>query len=216
MTVGTSVLWHIFDKKMTRNGCKTAIYELQILGITIFPICQGIVLKNFQIYIFHYLLNQFDFHDEYKTRTRLILIGKKLAKIWKARLGIRENKGWAAQRGYKYLVLGPVWSLIWILLLYNLTRKYMIFIPMLRKYREALFWRKIEKIVLGWPWKSEKLPSRVGYFSKIAEILITSLAAQTTQKAESRTTKSLLMQDWVFRLGYLLILLNLIKRCSFT
>ena len=31
--------------------------------------------------------------------------------------------------------------------------------------------------------------------------MISSLAAQTTQKADSHTTKSLLMQDWVFRLG---------------
>ena len=31
--------------------------------------------------------------------------------------------------------------------------------------------------------------------------LCTGLAAQTAQKQESRTTKSPLMQDWVFRLG---------------
>ena len=43
----------------------------------------------------------------------------------------------------------------------------------------------------------KKTPSKVAqnfFFS-------TGLAAQTAQKQEFRTTKSLLMQDWVFRLG---------------
>ena len=43
-----------------------------------------------------------------------------------------------------------------------------------------------------------KKPSKVGYFSKIKEIFITVLAAQMDQKAKYSTTKSLLMQDWVF------------------
>jgi hypothetical protein len=37
----------------------------------------------------------------------------------------------------------------------------------------------------------KKKYSKVGYQSKIAEILIATLAAQTAQKAESRATKSL-------------------------
>ena len=47
----------------------------------------------------------------------------------------------------------------------------------------------------------KKSPSEVGYFGKLSEIFITALAAQTAWKAEFCTTKSLLMQDWVFRLG---------------
>ena len=46
----------------------------------------------------------------------------------------------------------------------------------------------------------KKQNSKVRYFNKMAEIR-TALAAKTALKAESCTTKSLLMQDWVFRLG---------------
>ena len=37
------------------------------------------------------------------------------------------------------------------------------------------------------PWNHKKLPSKVAYFSKIAEF---------------HSTKNLLIQDWVFRLGF--------------
>ena len=47
----------------------------------------------------------------------------------------------------------------------------------------------------------KKLPLKVGYFSRIAEIFITTLSAQTAQKAVFLTSRSLLMQDWVIRLG---------------
>ena len=41
------------------------------------------------------------------------------------------------------------------------------------------------------------------YFSKIAEIFSTYwMDAQTDKNAEFNTTKSLLIQDWVFRLGF--------------
>ena len=49
-------------------------------------------------------------------------------------------------------------------------------------------------------WVKE-LKSRI-LLRKIAEIFIIALAAQMTQTAEFRTTKSILMQDWVFRLGF--------------
>ena len=49
--------------------------------------------------------------------------------------------------------------------------------------------------------KNWKKPSKVGFFSIVEEIFINAVAVQTPPKAKSRTTRSLLMQDWVFRLG---------------
>ena len=46
-----------------------------------------------------------------------------------------------------------------------------------------------------------KKPSKVVYFRKNVEIFNTGLTAQTAQTAKFRTIKSLLMQDWIFRLG---------------
>ena len=42
-----------------------------------------------------------------------------------------------------------------------------------------------------------KNPTKVAYFSIIAEIFSTGLAAQMAQKAEFCSTKILLMKDWV-------------------
>ena len=44
-------------------------------------------------------------------------------------------------------------------------------------------------------------PLKVAYFSKISESLSNGLAAKTAQNVEVCSTKILLMQDWVFRLG---------------
>ena len=41
----------------------------------------------------------------------------------------------------------------------------------------------------------------IAYFSKISESLSNGLAAKTAQNVEVCSTKILLMQDWVFRLG---------------
>ena len=48
----------------------------------------------------------------------------------------------------------------------------------------------------------KKPPSKVAYFSRIAEIFSTGLAAQTVQNAKFSFTRILLMQDWIFRLGF--------------
>ena len=59
-------------------------------------------------------------------------------------------------------------------------------------------------LILLWPYKHEKTPSKVAYLSSIAEIseiFNTGLAAQTVQNAKLSSTRILLMQDWVFRLG---------------
>ena len=57
-------------------------------------------------------------------------------------------------------------------------------------------------IILVLPMKIwvKELKSRI-LLRKIAEFFIIALAAKTTQTAEFRTTKSLLMQNWVFRPG---------------
>ena len=47
----------------------------------------------------------------------------------------------------------------------------------------------------------DKPLSKVAYFSRIAEIFSTGLAAQTVQNAKFSSTRILLMHDWVFRLG---------------
>ena len=47
----------------------------------------------------------------------------------------------------------------------------------------------------------KKLPSKVAHDRPATLFLCTGRAAQTAQKQKSRTTKSPLMQDWVFRLG---------------
>ena len=46
--------------------------------------------------------------------------------------------------------------------------------------------------------KNWKKPSKVGFFSKVKEIFINAVAVQTPPIAKSRTTRSLLMQDWAF------------------
>ena len=48
----------------------------------------------------------------------------------------------------------------------------------------------------------KKTPSEVAHNRPPTFFLFTVPAAQTAQKQKSRTTKSPLMQDWVFRLGY--------------
>ena len=45
-----------------------------------------------------------------------------------------------------------------------------------------------------------KLPSKVAHNRPKIIFFITGLAAQIAQKQKSRTTKSPLMKDWVFRL----------------
>ena len=47
----------------------------------------------------------------------------------------------------------------------------------------------------------KKPPSKVAHNRPPTFFLCTGPAAQTAQKQKSRTTKSPLMQDWVFRLG---------------
>ena len=47
----------------------------------------------------------------------------------------------------------------------------------------------------------KKTPSKVAHNRPRPFFFSTGLAAQTAQKQKSRTTKSPLMQDWVFRLG---------------
>ena len=47
----------------------------------------------------------------------------------------------------------------------------------------------------------EKPPSKVAHNRPPTFFFNTGLAAQTAQKQKSRTPKSPLMQDWVFRLG---------------
>ena len=55
---------------------------------------------------------------------------------------------------------------------------------------------------LFWWYKHEKTTLKiVAYFSRIAEIFSTGLAAQTVQNAKFSSTRILLMHDWVFRLG---------------
>ena len=44
--------------------------------------------------------------------------------------------------------------------------------------------------------KNWKKPSKVGFFSIVEEIFINAVAVQTPLKAKSRTTRSLLIQDW--------------------
>ena len=51
------------------------------------------------------------------------------------------------------------------------------------------------------PENMKKLPSKVGQNRPLTFFLCSGLAAQMAQKQKSRTTKSPLMQDWVFRLG---------------
>ena len=51
----------------------------------------------------------------------------------------------------------------------------------------------------------EKLPSKVAHNRPPTFFFSTGPAAQTAQKQKSCTTKSPLMQDWVFRLGHSLI-----------
>ena len=51
------------------------------------------------------------------------------------------------------------------------------------------------------PKNMKKTPSKVAHNRPPTFFLCTGLAAQTAQKQKSRTTKSPLMQDWVFRLG---------------
>ena len=52
-----------------------------------------------------------------------------------------------------------------------------------------------------YPWKHKKMSSKAHNRPKII-FFSTGPAAQMAQKQKSRTTKSRLMQDWVFRLGY--------------
>ena len=49
------------------------------------------------------------------------------------------------------------------------------------------------------------------YLRKIEQVFITALADQTVQKAESRTNRSLLLQDWVFRLSMLHIHIPILR-----
>ena len=52
------------------------------------------------------------------------------------------------------------------------------------------------------PWNSEKNTQlKVSHFSKNVKINSNVLAAKTAKKAEFRNTKSLLLQNWVLRLG---------------
>ena len=51
------------------------------------------------------------------------------------------------------------------------------------------------------PENMKKPPSKFAHNQPPTFFLCTSPAAQTAQKQKSRTTKSPLMQDWVFRLG---------------
>ena len=51
------------------------------------------------------------------------------------------------------------------------------------------------------PENMKKPPLKVAHNRPPTFFLCTGLAAQTAQKQISRTTKSPLMQDWVFRLG---------------
>ena len=51
------------------------------------------------------------------------------------------------------------------------------------------------------PENMNKLPSKVAHNRPPTFFFSTCPAAQTAQKQKSRTTKSPLMQDWVFRLG---------------
>ena len=53
------------------------------------------------------------------------------------------------------------------------------------------------------PENMKKSSSKVAHNRHPSFFLCTGLAAQTAQKQKSRTTKSPLMQDWVFRLGWL-------------
>ena len=51
------------------------------------------------------------------------------------------------------------------------------------------------------PENMKKLPQKVAHNRPPTFFLCIGPAAQTAQKQKSRTTKSPLMQDWVFRLG---------------
>ena len=57
----------------------------------------------------------------------------------------------------------------------------------------------------------KKLPSKVAHNQHPTFFLCTGPAAQTAQKQKSCTTKSPLMQDWVFRLGFSLNIESITK-----
>ena len=56
-------------------------------------------------------------------------------------------------------------------------------------------------IIFFAPENMNKTPSKVAHNRPRPFFFCTGLAAQMAQKKKSRTSKSLLMQDWVFRLG---------------
>ena len=61
-----------------------------------------------------------------------------------------------------------------------------------------MFKKKKKKIA---PENMKKLPSKVAHNQPRPFFFSTGLTTQMAQKQKSRTTKSALMQDWVFRLG---------------
>ena len=61
---------------------------------------------------------------------------------------------------------------------------------------------------------TKKAPSKVAHNRPPTFFLCTGPAAQMAQKQKSRTTKSPLMQDWVFRLGFWYIFFPLFFRSS--
>ena len=74
--------------------------------------------------------------------------------------------------------------------------------PSFKFLTQALIYRN-SNVVLFLSMKIRKNnPSKVEYSSKISKIVTAALAAQVAQKAESCTTRSCVLQDWVFRLGF--------------
>ena len=63
---------------------------------------------------------------------------------------------------------------------------------------DAMVFSKKKKIA---PENMKKLPSIVAHNRSPAYFFCSGPAAQTAQNQKSRTTKSPLMQDWIFRLG---------------
>ena len=66
---------------------------------------------------------------------------------------------------------------------------------------DATIFKKKNLTFIFAPENMKKTPSKVAHNWPRPFFFSTGLAAQTAQKQKSRTTKSPLMQDWVFRLG---------------
>ena len=66
---------------------------------------------------------------------------------------------------------------------------------------EATIFKKENKVFFAHE-NMKRQPSKVAHDRPPFFFFSTGLAAQTAQKQKSRTNKSPLMQDWVFRLGH--------------